>query len=55
MSKLLIIDDEVNVLYSLRTGLEAEDLTITTARTAKQGIAAADLLSIPWTREGDDA
>jgi two-component system nitrogen regulation response regulator GlnG len=40
MSKLLIIDDEVNVLYSLRTGLEAEDLTITTARTAKQGIAA---------------
>ena len=40
MPKLLIIDDEVNVLYSLRTGLEAEDLTITTARTAKQGIAA---------------
>jgi len=37
--KLLIIDDEPNVLYSLRAGLESDDLTVVTAQTAKQGIA----------------
>ncbi|HJZ53728.1 MAG TPA: sigma-54 dependent transcriptional regulator [Gemmataceae bacterium] len=41
MPKLLIIDDESNVLYSLRTGLEADEMHIATARTARQGIAAA--------------
>jgi nitrogen regulation protein NR(I) len=40
MAKLLIIDDEANVLYSLRMGLEADDLTISTARTARSGVAA---------------
>jgi nitrogen regulation protein NR(I) len=37
--KLLIIDDEANVLYSLQTGLEADDLTVVTAKTGKRGLA----------------
>ena len=40
MPKLLIVDDEPNVLYSLQTGLESEDLEVVTARTAKLGLAA---------------
>ncbi len=40
MPKLLIVDDEPNVLYSLRTGLETDELTVVTAKTAKQGLAA---------------
>jgi two-component system nitrogen regulation response regulator GlnG len=39
MPKLLIVDDEPNVLYSLRAGLEADDLEVVTARTARRGIA----------------
>ena len=39
MPKLLIIDDEPNVLYSLRAGLETEETEVVTARTARQGIA----------------
>jgi two-component system nitrogen regulation response regulator GlnG len=39
MPKLLIVDDEPNVLYSLRAGLESDELTVVTARTARQGIA----------------
>jgi len=38
MSKLLIIDDEANVLYSLQTGLETDDLSVVTAKTGKRGI-----------------
>jgi two-component system nitrogen regulation response regulator GlnG len=41
MPKLLIVDDEPAILYSLRTGLESEDTTIVTAQTARLGIAAA--------------
>jgi two-component system nitrogen regulation response regulator GlnG len=37
--KLLIIDDESNLLYSLQTGLETDDLSVITAKTGKQGIA----------------
>ncbi len=40
MPKLLIVDDEPNVVYSLRAGLEADDLEIITAPTAKFGLAA---------------
>ncbi len=39
MPKLLIVDDEPNVLYSLQTGLESDDLIVVTAKTAKQGLA----------------
>lgn len=40
MAKLLIIDDERNVLYSLEKGLAKPDLTIVTASTGKSGLAA---------------
>ena len=40
MPKLLIIDDEPNVLYSLQAGLETDDLAVVTAQTARQGLAA---------------
>ncbi|MBA4186779.1 MAG: Fis family transcriptional regulator [Planctomycetaceae bacterium] len=36
--KLLIIDDETNVLYSLQTGLETDELTVVTAKTGKRGL-----------------
>ncbi len=39
MPKLLIIDDEANLLYSLQTGLETDDLTVVTAKTGKRGLA----------------
>src|SRR5437870_3434806 len=39
MSKLLIVDDEPNVLYSLCAALETEELSVVTARTGKQGRA----------------
>jgi nitrogen regulation protein NR(I) len=38
MSKLLIIDDEPNVLYSLEKRLKSDSLEVLTASTAKQGI-----------------
>jgi len=37
--KLLIIDDEANVLYSLQAGLETDDLTVVTAKTGKRGLS----------------
>jgi two-component system nitrogen regulation response regulator GlnG len=37
---LLIVDDEPNVLYSLRAGLESDELAVVTAKTAKLGLAA---------------
>ncbi|MCA9140550.1 MAG: sigma-54-dependent Fis family transcriptional regulator [Planctomycetales bacterium] len=40
MAKLLIIDDEPNLLYSLRKSLESESLDVLTANTAESGIAA---------------
>jgi nitrogen regulation protein NR(I) len=40
MSKLLIIDDEPNVLYSLEKRLKSETLEILTASNAKHGIEA---------------
>jgi two-component system nitrogen regulation response regulator GlnG len=39
---LLIIDDEPNVLYSLRAGLEADDLRVVTAKSGRLGLAAAE-------------
>jgi two-component system nitrogen regulation response regulator GlnG len=39
MQTLLIIDDEPNLLYSLQAGLETEELTVATAKTAKGGLA----------------
>ena len=39
MPKLLIIDDEANLLYSLQAGLETDDLTVVTAKTGKRGLA----------------
>jgi nitrogen regulation protein NR(I) len=38
--KVLIVDDEANVLYSLKAGLETDELAVLTAKTAKQGLAA---------------
>jgi two-component system nitrogen regulation response regulator GlnG len=40
MPKALIVDDEPNVLYSLRAGLEAADWEVAAARTARKGIDA---------------
>ncbi len=38
MPNLLVVDDEPNVLYSLQQALQSEELTVQTARTARQGI-----------------
>ncbi|QDU37848.1 Nitrogen regulation protein NR(I) [Maioricimonas rarisocia] len=38
MPKLLIVDDEQNVLYSLVRGLRSPDLEIVTAETAQEGL-----------------
>lgn len=40
MPTLLLVDDEPNLLYSLKKGLEAESLSVLTAETAEQGIQA---------------
>ncbi len=40
MPTLLIVDDEENLRYSLKKGLESEKLRVITAETAKQGIDA---------------
>ena len=37
MPTLLIIDDEPNVLYSLRAGLESDELRVLTANSGRQG------------------
>jgi two-component system nitrogen regulation response regulator GlnG len=39
MPRLLLVDDEPNVLYSLELGLAAEDLEVVTARTGKEALA----------------
>ena len=41
MSKLLLVDDEPNVLYSLELGLAGEGTEILTARTGKEAVAKA--------------
>jgi magnesium-transporting ATPase (P-type) len=38
---LLIVDDEPNLLYSLKKGLETDELHVITAETAESGIEAA--------------
>jgi CheY-like chemotaxis protein len=38
MARLLVVDDEPNVLYSLDKRLRSDTLQIITARTARQGI-----------------
>ncbi len=40
MPKLLIVDDEPNLLYSLKKGFECDKLQVFTAETAEQGIDA---------------
>lgn len=40
VAKLLIVDDEPNVLYSLQSGLETDELKVVTAKTARLGLAA---------------
>ena len=40
MPKLLIVDDEPGILYSLRASLETDETTVLTAPTAKLGLAA---------------
>jgi two-component system nitrogen regulation response regulator GlnG len=40
MPKLLIVDDERNVLYSLERALRQNDLEIVTAQTGREGLAA---------------
>jgi two-component system nitrogen regulation response regulator GlnG len=40
MPKLLIVDDEPGILYSLKAALETEDTAVVTAQTAALGIAA---------------
>jgi len=41
MPKLLLVDDETNLLYSLEQGLAAEDLEVLTASTGRKAIALA--------------
>lgn len=41
MPTLLIVDDEPNLLYSLKKGLETENLRVLTAETAEAGIESA--------------
>jgi two-component system nitrogen regulation response regulator GlnG len=38
MSRLLVVDDEPNVLYSLEKSLRSDSLEVVTAQTARQGI-----------------
>jgi two-component system nitrogen regulation response regulator GlnG len=38
VAKLLIIDDETNILYSLQEGLASEELSVVTAKTARRGL-----------------
>src|SRR5437762_1223424 len=38
MPRLLVIDDEPNVLYSLETALRSDTLDVVTASTGRQGI-----------------
>lgn len=40
MPRLLVIDDEPNLQYSLVKSLQSESLEVTTAATARQGIDA---------------
>ncbi|MEX0938794.1 MAG: sigma-54 dependent transcriptional regulator [Pirellulales bacterium] len=40
MPKLLVVDDEPNVLYSIKKGLETDELKVHTAETAEQGLEA---------------
>ena len=40
MPTLLIVDDEPNLLYSLKKGLETDQLRVVTAETAEAGIEA---------------
>lgn len=42
MPEILIVDDEPNVLYSLQAGLETDELTVLTAKSARQGLAAVE-------------
>jgi len=42
MPTLLIVDDEPNVLYSLKKRLATDALTVLTARTAREGVAAVE-------------
>src|SRR5580704_14187935 len=38
MPRLLVVDDEPNVLYSLQKSLSSETLDVITAKTGKEGI-----------------
>ena len=38
MQTLLVVDDEPNLLYSLQTSLQCNELMVVTASTAKEGI-----------------
>ena len=38
MAKLLVVDDEPNVLFSMEEGLKSDALDVITARTAREGI-----------------
>ncbi|HSQ54932.1 MAG TPA: sigma-54 dependent transcriptional regulator [Gemmata sp.] len=40
MPKILIVDDEPGILYSLRTALESDTTAVVTAQTAKLGLSA---------------
>ena len=40
MSKLLLIDDDQDVLYSIRRNLDAPDLELTTAASGEEGLKA---------------
>ncbi len=38
MARLLVVDDEPNVLFSMEQGLKSESLDVITARTAREGL-----------------
>jgi two-component system nitrogen regulation response regulator GlnG len=44
MPKLLVVDDEPNVLYSIEKGLQSDDLEVVTAQTGRQGVELVEQL-----------
>src|SRR5271170_6663086 len=42
MPKLLIVDDEPNVLYSIEKGLQSDELEVVVASTGRQGIEVVE-------------
>jgi DNA-binding NtrC family response regulator len=44
MPRLLVVDDEPNVLYSIEKGLQSEELEVVVAQTGRQGVELVEQL-----------